>query len=124
VATYVGNDEYRRDLRDRIGAVIREIGSDQFGQPELTQIAELGHTALDTSIDLPTVLWQNGLLGFREPRLSDDEWIFHGVEDVDRFHVPLGRDAYAFHPCLLDALGFSSRGEGTLPVKPWRRLWE
>jgi hypothetical protein len=121
VETFVGSSEYRRDMKDRIGAVVRKMHCDQFGAEELDRMAELGREALDETIDLPTVLWQNGLLGFRDPRLEADEWIFHGVEDVDRFHVPLDREAYAFHPCLLDALGFSSAGAGSQPVKPWRR---
>jgi hypothetical protein len=116
VETYVSSDEYRRDLKERIGSIIRSIGTDG-----LTLLAEEGRSDLGEEIDLPTVLWQNGLLGFGDRRIADDDWIFHGVEDVDRFHVPVERERYALHPCLLDTLGFAGDGNGSRPVHPWRR---
>jgi hypothetical protein len=121
VETYIGSTEYQRDLKDRIGALIRQVGRDQFDSETLREFAERGRAELGEEIDVPTVLWQNGLLGFGDARQDTNDWVFHGVEDLDRFHLPSDRKRYALHPCLLDALGMSGEGEGSRPVMPWRR---
>ena len=121
VETYIGSAEYQRDLKDRLGTLIREFGHDQFDAETLTKLASRGRADLGEDIDVPTVLWQNGLLGFGDMRHDQGDWVFHGVEDLDRFHLPVDRKRYALHPCLLDALGFSGAGAGSAPVMPWRR---
>jgi hypothetical protein len=121
IETYIGSTEYRRDLKDRIGKLIRELGHDQFDSETLGELAARGRAELGDDIDVPTVLWQNGLLGFGDARQDTSDWVFHGVEDLDRFHLPSDRKRYALHPCLLDALGFSGAGQGSRPVTPWRR---
>jgi hypothetical protein len=121
VETYIGSDEYRRDITDRIGALIRELGTDQFDGRTLGQLAVRGHEELGDDIDVPTVLWQNGLLGFGDSRQGPADWVFYGVEDLDRFHLPSDRKRYALHPCVLDALDISGAGRGSRPVTPWRR---
>jgi len=118
---YTASDEYNRDTSERIEGLLRLFGDDQFDSSRLEVLAQRGRKEFGEKIDLPTVLWQNGLLGFGDARVGPEDWIFHGVEDVDRFHVPLDRDRYAFHPSLLDALGISGGGPGTRPVHPWRR---
>jgi hypothetical protein len=121
VETYIGSREYQRDLTDRLGGLILEVGRDQFDGETLAQLAARGRAELGGDIDVPTVLWQNGLLGFADARHDTSDWVFHGVEDLDRFHLPVDRKRYALHPCLLDALGFSGSGQGSSPVMPWRR---
>lgn len=121
IEIYTSSEEYQRDTGERIARLIRGIGMDQFDGEALEELAEKGRTEFSKTIDLPTVLWQNGLLGFGDAHVGEDDWIFHGVEDVDRFNVPTDRDRYAFHPCLLDALGFHGGGPGSRPVRPWRR---
>lgn len=118
---YTGNQEYEHSLGEQIGVLIRDINEDQFGPETLEALAEKGRKRFHKSIDLPTVLWQNGLLGYGDDGIDEDDWIFHGIEDLDRFQLPADRDRYAFHPCLLDALGFHGGGPGTKPVHPWRR---
>jgi hypothetical protein len=118
---YTSGQEYERHISGRIAEIVTGLGEDQFDHETLEVLAEMGREEIDDSIDLPSVLWQNGLLGFGDPRIGPDDWIFHGVEDVDSFLVPTNRDRYAFHPCLLDTLGLSGGGPGTKPVRPWRR---
>jgi hypothetical protein len=119
--SYTGSAEYQRDVTDRLGTIVRDIGTDQFDGGILAELAEYGREQLHADIDVPTVLWQNGLLGFADVRHDRDDWVFYGVEDFDRFHLPRDRKRYALHPCLLDALGMSGGGPGSRPVTPWRR---
>jgi hypothetical protein len=121
VETYIGSVEYQRDVTDRLGQLVREVGTDQFDARTLGELAARGRTELGHDIDVPTVLWQNGLLGFGDARQDAADWVFHGVEDLDRFHLPSDRKRYALHPCLLDALGLTGAGHGSYPVMPWRR---
>jgi hypothetical protein len=121
IEAYTANQEYERSVGVRIGTLIRALGMDQFTGETLEEFAAMGRSEFHESIDLPTVLWQNGLLGYGDAGIDPDDWIFHGIEDLDRFHLPADRDRYAFHPCLLDALGFHGGGPGTKPVHPWRR---
>jgi hypothetical protein len=118
---YTSDQEYERHISGRIADIISGLGEDQFDGETLGLLAEMGREELGESIDLPSVLWQNGLLGFGDARIGPEDWIFHGVEDVDSFLVPTNRERYAFHPCLLDTLGLSGGGPGTKPVRPWRR---
>lgn len=120
-ASFMASDEYRRTTTDTLGQIIRALGTDQFDSEILKGFIESGRDAFGGEIDIGTVLWQNGLLGFGDKRLTHDSWNFHGVEDVDRFHIPLDRERYALHPILLDTLGFNGAGGGSRPVKPWRR---
>ncbi|HST34708.1 MAG TPA: hypothetical protein VLJ80_14435 [Solirubrobacteraceae bacterium] len=108
-------------IYERIAEIVRSVGTDQFGPTALAQLAEQGRMTMGDAVDLTAVLWQNGLLGFGDASLNGGEWVFHGVEDVDRLFIPLDRERYALHPCLLDALGFRGAGAGTKPVRPWRR---
>jgi hypothetical protein len=121
VDTFLASDAYRRELKEQIGEMLRSLGTDQIDGSTVRALGELACETLGEEIDLPTVLWQNGLLGYGDRRLPLDEWIFHGVEDVDQFHIPLDRERYALHPVVLDALGFRGDGLGSAPVRPWRR---
>jgi hypothetical protein len=121
VESHIGSLAYQRHVQDVIGSLVRGIGTDQFDGDRLAQLMARGEREFGSGIDVATVLWQNGLLGYRDLRTGDGDWIFHGVEDVDRFHLPLERERYAIHPCLLDALGFKGDGPGTRPVRPWRK---
>jgi hypothetical protein len=68
----------------------------------------------DSSTDLSSVLWQNGLLGYVEAK---GEARFYSHADMDQFSLPMAR-SYVFHPCVIDSVGISSVGD---PVYPFRR---
>ena len=89
----------------------REYAVEASGEiPSLTR-------AVGAAADLAQGSWEDDDLDrrWRDPTLAELR------DDIDRFHLPPDRKRYALHPCLLDALGISSEGEGSRPVMPWRR---
>jgi hypothetical protein len=54
----------------------------------------------------------------RHTRCGDGE-CFYSLTEMDQFDVPLDRDVYVLHPCLLDTVsGLTS--DRRRPVRPYR----
>lgn len=114
---YVSNQEYaqtvQRELRDIIGLV----GVDRFGFKDLMTLRNAGDELFDQRTDVPSVLWQNGLLGYLErPGVHR----FYSLADIDEFEVPEDVEEYAFHPVMIDAVR-SVTSAGRQPVHPFVR---
>jgi hypothetical protein len=71
--------------------------------------------AFDRATNLPSVLWQSGLLGYVE---KDGEAHFYSQADMDQFDIPMDMDDYVFHPCMIDSARIRGIGD---PVYPFRR---
>jgi hypothetical protein len=114
---YVGADAY---LRDQVVEVIRqcllEIGVDRFDAATLRTAQKRFGSELDGPSDLPSVLWQNGLLGFTGRRDGLPGTYFYRMGGINDLHPPLNETEYVLHPCLIDAVGL--RGAGSVPVSP------
>jgi hypothetical protein len=111
---YTSTMEYQRGIDQQVRDIIRELGRDRFSREELELVAMQADGKFDSSTDLPSVLWQNGLLGYVE---ASGEARFFSHVDMDQFSVPVAR-SYVFHPCLVDSVGITEVGE---PVYPFRR---
>jgi hypothetical protein len=114
---YVSSQEYaqtvQRELRDIIGLV----GVDRFGYKDLMTLRNAGDEMFDGHTDVPSVLWQNGLLGYAErPNVHR----FYSLADIDEFEVPEDVEEYAFHPVVIDAVR-SVTSTGRQPVHPFVR---
>jgi hypothetical protein len=68
----------------------------------------------DSSTSLPSVLWQNGLLGYVE---AGGEARFYSHAGMDQFDLPMAR-SYVFHPSVIDSVGIAGVGD---PVYPFKR---
>jgi len=114
---YTGADAYKDDYINGVGRQIRElirsIGVDRFDRSAMNSFEEMADEEWRRSVHLPSVLWQNGLLGFVD---RHGQTTFYSLGDVDNFRIPEAQE-YVFHPCMIDSLGLASVGKS--PVRPF-----
>jgi hypothetical protein len=114
---YVAADDYRRGMVDKLIEVLRDgAGKDRLTATELDGLRRCGQERIDSALDLPSVLWQNGLLGYvvvGERGLKD---VFFPISGELGFTVPLDQQEYVLHSCLIDAIGL--KAVGVRPVYP------
>lgn len=113
---YTSNQEYATSLREHLKEVLRALGVDRFDRGELGEMQRLASEVFDGNTSVPSVLWQNGLLGFVDRGRSH----FYSVSDMNQLDIPYDADEYVLHPCLIDAVR-SIRSTGNRIVYPYYR---
>lgn len=118
-ATYArsGGDTVPSDwAADVIERALRELGKDVFSYDALEDVLSKYQSNID-DIAVPTkykqyrmdtVLWQHGLLGYRET--FDGRCQFYSAAR-EMFFLPVKKHQYVLHPSLIDALGLRSVGK-------------
>jgi hypothetical protein len=86
------------DLRD----IVQTVDVPRFGIKELSSLRELAYSVWAGGTDLPSVLWQNGLLGYES---QTGRTTFYSLGHADEFQLPEDVSAFRFHPCLLASVG-------------------
>jgi hypothetical protein len=112
---YTSTMEYLAGIDQQVREIIREVGYDRFSREELELIEMRAAEKFDSSTSFPSVLWQNGLLGYVDP---GGETRFYSHTDMDQFDIPAGAASYVFHPCVIDSVAIRGVGD---PVYPFRR---
>jgi hypothetical protein len=92
---------YVRKIDTDLRGIVQAVGAAQFGLAELSGLRQIANSVWGASTDLPSVLWQNGLLGYVS---RTGEATFYSLGHADEFHLPDGVSTYAFHPCLVAAV--------------------
>lgn len=111
---YTGNKEYLRGIAEDIKGIIKSIGKDRFTRSELEQARTHASSIFENKSDLFSILWQNGLIGYNKNNNSKlYEKIKFRSEDSTDFSIPLDKEIYVFHSCLIDSVGIEAIG---LPV--------
>lgn len=115
--SYTSSHEYAETVQRQLRDIIGVIGVDRFGYKDLVELRRAGHEVFAGATDVPSVLWQNGLLGYAA---SDHRFRFYSLHDIDDFEVSEDEQEYAFHPIVLDSVrGMTSTAEH--PVHPYVR---
>lgn len=109
---YTSTQAYINQVDDQLRHLIQRIGVDRFPRESLDQLRDSANTQWDSRSDLPSVLWQNGLLGYVG---EDGTTAFYSIGAADEF-APPEATTYVFHPCLIDSLGINWSGAD--PVRP------
>jgi hypothetical protein len=113
---YLSNTDYAEGLRDKLKEIIASVSGDRFPRSSLEVMDELGNESFDGCTRVSSVLWQNGLLGYREGRES----IFFSTVDSNDFDITKNADEYVFHPCVINSCR-GMRPVGSAPVHPYRK---
>ncbi|MGK5114742.1 MULTISPECIES: P-loop ATPase, Sll1717 family [unclassified Geodermatophilus] len=113
---YTSNQEYATSLREQLKDVIRAVGVDRFDRASLNTLEELSGEVFEHSTHVPSVLWQNGLLGL----VRDGRSHFYSVSDMSQLTIPPDADEYVLHPCVIDAVP-SVKPVGAAIVYPYDR---
>jgi len=112
--TYIANREYSRSIGEELQRLIRDVGKDRFGRAELDTLRSRGTEIFGNGVDIPSVLWQNGLLGYSLDGRPDSPCVFFSEEQLDSFVLPPDREGYAFHSILIDTVRIQAVGK--MPV--------
>jgi hypothetical protein len=112
---YTSSMEYLAGIDQQVRRIIREVGHDRFSQQELELIVMRADEEFDSTTSFPSVLWQNGLLGYVE---ADGDNRFYSHAEMDRFDIPMDANGYVFHPSVVDSVGIRQIGD---PVYPFGR---
>ncbi len=116
--TFTGSDVYQTSVRQQLSRFLQSLGHDRIDRETFLRTREEGRRLFDGHTDVMAVLWQNGLLGMIPAGLSDGRAVFYSAAAHHDLWIDDAAPAYAFHPCLIDALSLSSDGPGSLPVTP------
>jgi hypothetical protein len=97
-SVYTSVRELTDSWADEILKFIGEIGYLRFRNQDFIRYSQMGGQLFSGS-DIFSVLWQNGLLGYRE----GGEDVFYALDVTARFRIPRDKTEYVFHPGLREA---------------------
>jgi hypothetical protein len=98
-------DEYRSPGTEALLEIIGAVESLRFDSALISLLRERGRAVFGCS-DLPSNLWQAGLLGYTE----NEHDVFHRSDFQSSFSVPKGKSAYVFHPTMRECAGLTASG--------------
>ena len=108
---YTGNEEHNLEIADQLKNSIREIGKDRLNKEDFKRFQEVLTKEFNENNDVLSALWENGLIGYVDTRANKPRCIFYSEDAMDDFNLPLGKDEYVFHSCVIDAVGIKGIGK-------------
>src|SRR6516162_6293858 len=99
---FTSTQAYISGVQEDVRSFVRLIGVDLFPRADLEALQEVADLHFETSTDLASVLWQNGLLGYID---EAGRRRFYSMGDVEQFHFPPDVGTYVLHPCLVHTVG-------------------
>jgi len=99
---FTSTQAYITGVQEEVRSFVRMIGVDRFPRGDLEALQEMADSHFEKATDLPSVLWQNGLLGYID---ENGQRRFYSMGDVEEFHFPPDVATYVLHPCLVHAVG-------------------
>jgi Protein tyrosine and serine/threonine kinase len=99
---FTSTQAYISGVQEDLRSFVRMIGVDRFSRADLMALQEVADLHFEKTTDLPSVLWQNGLLGYVD---ESGRRRFYSMGDVEEFHLPPEVGTYVLHPCLVNAVG-------------------
>lgn len=114
---YVATSEYRMSIVDRLASLVRgHLPGDRFKGVFLQKLDAAARECFHWDIDVPSALWQIGLIGYvdsSDKRETHRFWFTGGSQSAT---LPTHCSEYVLHPSLIDALSIDSKGR--TPVVP------
>jgi hypothetical protein len=116
----VNSMTYADPIYEQLKHFIHEaIGRDRFSNAQCRKIEEAARQEFPSYKGLLSILWQNGLLGYGSGLEEGGDVTFYRLEDrAEQLSVPMDRDFYVLHSCLIDAAEVTSIGEPVFPYPP------
>jgi Protein kinase domain len=99
---FTSTQAYISGVQEDVRSFVRMIGVDRFSRGDLLALQEVADLHFEKATDLPSVLWQNGLLGYVDEAGRNR---FYSMGDIEEFHFPPEVGTYVLHPCLVYAVG-------------------
>lgn len=114
---YTGNKEHEKLVKDNLVEVIIFIGKDRFSLDELMLGKEYSREIFNNDVDVFSILWMNGLLGYVKENSHSDEVEFFSEDYLDDFNLPLTKKYYVFHSIIIDAVEIKPVGRPVVSFK-------
>lgn len=114
---YTGYTAYSDTFGEKLKDLIRQVGKDEFTNQDLKTAIRVGKTVFGENSNVFSVLWQNGLVGYANGHRDNGVYEFFSENGSFNFRLPEDKAQYAFHPCLIDAVGIVS--VSSKPVLPF-----
>ncbi len=108
---YTAGKDFIRGMMDDAKSVITNIGKDRFSNSEFEKAKNITNELFGDDIDFFTILWQNGLIGYVNNYGDERKIIFYKEGTLEDFSIPLGKNEYVFHSCLIDSVGLKAVGK-------------
>jgi hypothetical protein len=102
---FTGDQAYIGGIVEELRTFIRLIRSDQFPRSDLDGLKEIANPHFQSTTEISSVLWQNGLLGYLDERGARR---FYALGDIEEFALPADVASYVIHPCLARSVGLTS----------------
>jgi hypothetical protein len=97
---------YRASTETILVDTLRRAKTDRFAPSVLRTLDEDFRRQFGDATDVPSVLWQNGLLGY----INDDSAaVFRETGQTDDMQIPQTWKSYVLHTTLIDVLGLRPR---------------
>jgi len=111
-----GGQAYQEAIADQVGQLIATLKRDRFSKDQLADFTNACRAKFEWVKDLPSILWQNGLLGYIDGPVKTGATVFFATTREDTVHLPANKSGYALHAILIDTIdGLSGVGA---PVEP------
>lgn len=109
---------WQHDVRSKLIHLLKQMREDRITRKRLEAFVNEG-SYLFNNVDIVSILWQHGLLGYVEGPRKTAPAVFYAATGEDPMYLPIGEHgAYALHPILIDAVGPPLRGVGKI-VRPY-----
>jgi hypothetical protein len=124
---YVGEQEnLQSETALLLQELLKEVGVDRFDWQTVLDLRQRARDVFQSAnLDVPTILWQNGLIGYVAHGEEDQRWsCFYSKPTVGSNSLRKNADEYVLHPVLLDLIPeISPIGDPVDPMpllEPWR----
>lgn len=114
---YTGNKEHEKIIKDDLIKVICFIGKDRFSIDELLAGKTYSKEIFKCEVDVFSILWMNGLLGYAKGNSHSNEVEFFSEDYLDDFNLPLTKKQYVFHSTLIDTTEIKPIGKPIISFK-------
>jgi ABC-type dipeptide/oligopeptide/nickel transport system ATPase component len=108
---YTGNKEHESMVKDDLIKVICLIGKDRFSIDDLLIGKEYSKEIFRCDVDVFSILWMNGLLGYVKENSHSNEVEFFSEDYLEDFNLPLTKKQYVFHSILIDSVEIKPIGK-------------
>jgi hypothetical protein len=98
-------------VRDRLSALIRAVKVDRVPRKQFQQFLGEARDAFGDKVDIASLLWQHGLVGYIDGPRKAGKPVFYSAIDKNDMTLADDHSAYAFHPIMIDAIPLTGIGE-------------
>jgi hypothetical protein len=88
-----GGQAYQEVIADELGELIATLRRDRFSKEQLADFANAARAKFGWVQDLPSILWQNGLLGYIDGPVRTGSTVFFATTREDSLHLPMNSPA-------------------------------